>query len=257
MKYITRVFSALLVAVLAVAVLPATNVFAIVDTMGPVTSLVVATPNPATFGTSVTVTATVDDTTTGGSFIASADLSTDGGTTWTPMDAVDGTFGDDVSEAVTGTFTSAAGVTQVCVRGTDSATPGNVGDQTCVPFTAQSLYSFDGFRPPIKMAGMNAQAGRAVPVKWKLTMTDGGTPVSDPTSFVGVESYQVDCTTLVGDATTAVIEKGPGKAGLHYLGNGKWRFIWKTQRSYMHSCRLMFVAFSDGSTSPTVLFRFR
>jgi len=64
------------------------------DQTGPLTTNVLSTPNPVVVDTSMTVTATVDDTTTGGSQIASAQFSLDGGSTWADMQAVDGAFGE-------------------------------------------------------------------------------------------------------------------------------------------------------------------
>ena len=96
---------------------------------GPVTTNVVAAPNPVMVSGSVTLTANVDDTTTGGSKIKSAEYSLDGGTNWLPMVAKDGAF-DGVSEDVTGTVTAPAiaGVYNLCVRGTDYA---NTGLEEC------------------------------------------------------------------------------------------------------------------------------
>ncbi|WP_254507681.1 beta strand repeat-containing protein [Anatilimnocola floriformis] len=97
------------------------------DVAGPVTSAVVATPNPIVAGAlnSVTVTATISDATTNASPIASAEYRVNGGD-WLPMAAVDGVF-DEVPEDVTATFTlGAAGITvpgnySIDVRGKDSA----------------------------------------------------------------------------------------------------------------------------------------
>jgi len=110
------------------------------DNEGPITTDVEANPNPVAVDSPVTVTANVDDTTTGGSNIASAEYSLDGGTTWSPMDAVDGTF-NAVSEDVTKSFTapSEAGIYDLCVRGTDE--PGIVGESECIMLV---VYDPDG-----------------------------------------------------------------------------------------------------------------
>jgi hypothetical protein len=103
------------------------------DIEGPITSAVLASPNPAAINSPVTVTANVDDTTTGGSNIASAEYSLDDGGTWNPMAASDGVF-DEISEDVTVSFNAApeAGIYDLCVRGTDAA--GNVGEKECILF---------------------------------------------------------------------------------------------------------------------------
>ena len=255
MNKLRTMFTLLMAAALVIAAIPTGNVLAEDDTLGPITSAVTAAPNPAAINTSVTVTATVDDTTTGGSNIQSAEFNVNGGA-WSMMSASDGVF-DTTMENVTASFTvTQAGDNQVCVRGTDAA--GNVGEQACTTLSGQYQFTFSGFRPPIRMGVDNrANAPRTIPVKWRLTNTSDGSPVSDPSSFVALKSYAVDCTTLVGDPATAVVGTGPGMAGLRSLGNGNWIFRWKTSRDYRHTCRMMFVEFSDGQTSPLVLFRFR
>jgi hypothetical protein len=225
------------------------------DTTGPLASAVAVSPDPATVNTSATVTATVDDSTTGGSNIKSAEYNLNGGS-WTAMDAADGNF-DSPTEGVTATFTvPQAGSNEVCVRATDQSN--NTGEPVCGTFTGEYLYKFNGFRPPIRMNVENkASAPRTVPVKWMLTLNADGTPVSDPASFVAAKSYLVDCTTKSGDPASAVIEKSPGKSGLRYLGRGNWMFNWKTDKAYAGTCRMFFVEFSDGQKSTEVLFHFR
>jgi hypothetical protein len=107
-----------------------------VDSQGPLTSAVLVDPVKTGGGASVDLTATVDDSTTGGSDIQSAQYSTNG-VDWATMDAQDGSF-DSASEAVTATFLSlsSSGVVNVCVRGTDAA--GNTGSQACTTLTVDS-----------------------------------------------------------------------------------------------------------------------
>jgi len=109
------------------------------DDEGPLTYDVAADPNPVAVNGSVKVTATVDDTETGGSNIASAEYSLDGGA-WTEMSAQDGEF-DGVSEDVEATFSAPgeAGIYDLCVRGTDAA--GNTGPAECIMLV---VYDPDG-----------------------------------------------------------------------------------------------------------------
>ena len=249
-----KVFSTLLVVILACAMLPTSSVLAqapVLDTAGPVTSLVTVTPAIVLLNGQAVVTATVDDTTTGGSLILSAEYSLDN-VNWVKMTAVDGAF-DTATENVTATFkASTIGAGQVCVRGTDVVP--NVGEAVCASFTTQ--YVFKGFKPPVRMGVANkANAGQAIPLKWMLTDAKGKI-IKDKASFVAVKSYQVDCTSLAGDVTTAVIENGPGKSGLKLTG-GYWHFNWKTPKAYAGTCRKMFVAFQGGQMSPEVLFVFK
>jgi streptogramin lyase len=98
------------------------------DDQGPITTNVVADPNPVPAFAPLVITANVDDSTTGGSDIASANLQVDSLTG--PMAAMDGTF-DAVTEDVTVTLGGGlpVGVYEVCVSGTDVA--GNTGPAEC------------------------------------------------------------------------------------------------------------------------------
>jgi hypothetical protein len=113
----------------------------LVDTQGPITTNVAANPNPAAVNSSVIVTANVDDSTTGGSNITSAEYSLVDNT-WNPLAALDGTF-DEVNEDVTGSFTAPAtpGLYNLSVRGTDAA--GNVGEPESIMFVVYD--PTDGF----------------------------------------------------------------------------------------------------------------
>jgi len=97
------------------------------DDEGPVTSHVMADPNPAPVGVAIALTATIDDTETGGSNIASAEYSLDGGANWEPMDAADGAFDSPVEHVIAtiGPFDEPT-VIEILVRGTDAA--GNTGE---------------------------------------------------------------------------------------------------------------------------------
>ena len=248
-----RAFSMLVAVALAIAAVPTASAFAAEDAQPPVVSDVAASPSPAAVSDEVTVTATVDDSLTGGSNILSAAVSVNGAA-YTPLDAVDGAF-DSPTEAVTGSFTiGQLGVSTICVQGTDSADL--VSAPVCIDLTAESAIVFEGFFPPVKMDGDFVKAGRTIPLKWTLSQRDGS-PISDLATFVGVFSYEVDCGALAGEPLTAVQEAGPGNAEVRARLNGDWTALWKTPKSYGDSCRKMYVLFSDGSTSPEVLFRFR
>jgi hypothetical protein len=106
------------------------------DAAAPMVANVVGTPNVMAVKTAAALTAAVDDTATGDSSIASAEVQIDGGA-WMPMKASDGVF-DEPTENVRvtlGPFAKAGGL-QVCVRGTDAA--GNTTAPTCI-----SLVVFD------------------------------------------------------------------------------------------------------------------
>ena len=105
-----------------------------------------------------------------------------------------------------------------------------------------------GFYAPVDMGTVNlAQAGQAIPAKWRLTDCSGA-PIGDAASFVGLYSYPVSCTDLTGDPGAAVEEYAPGTSGLQYKGDRYWQFNWKTPKSYANSCRVMTLTLKDGST---------
>jgi hypothetical protein len=110
----------------------------VLDDEGPITSNVVAAPNPVAVNTAITLNANVDDTTTGGSDIASAVYTIDGGA-GDDMTAQDGSF-DEMLEDVTADVPAfaEAGVHHLCVSGTDSA--GNPGEEDC---TFLAVYDSD------------------------------------------------------------------------------------------------------------------
>jgi hypothetical protein len=228
--------------------------FTVADTMPPVVSNVKFSAVLTSMTGIATLTATVDDSTTGGSNIASAAYTLNGGAP-VAMTAVDGPFGTVVKEAVTATINPiSAGANTVCVTGTD--VPGNTSKPVCSTFT---LYGFKGFLSPIKMGVTNsANAPQTIPIKWWLTDA-AGKPVSKASVFstIKVMSYQVDCKTLTGDATKASAIGSPGKTGLKYLGNGRWQINWKTDKSFRGTCRKMFVQFTSVQSSPEVVFAFK
>jgi WD40 repeat protein len=97
---------------------------------GPITSQVLASPNPASINVSVNITAIISDVDTGGSQISSGEYSLDGGP-WIPMGATDGAF-DEVIEHVDTSLPpfAEAGVHQVSVRGQDA--DDNVGQEESI-----------------------------------------------------------------------------------------------------------------------------
>jgi len=113
-----------------------------VDTTGPVTSSVGASPDPTNGAASVTLTATVDDSAAGGSSIAAAEYFVDvlgANGTGTAMGAADASF-DSVSEAVIASVDVSAlglGSHDLFVRGQDSA--GNWGSAAVIAFNVSAV----------------------------------------------------------------------------------------------------------------------
>lgn len=98
------------------------------DAAGPVVAAFTVAPNPVSVNTPVSLSAGVDDTNTGGSMIAAAEYSIDGGQ-WMPMG---GTFNTSSSVNVSAQLAPilSPGVYNVCARGIDAV--GNFGGSECV-----------------------------------------------------------------------------------------------------------------------------
>ena len=115
---------------------------AVTDTTGPVTSSVGASPDPTNGAASVTLTATVDDSATGGSNIAAAEYFVDApgaAGSGTAMAAADASF-DIASESVTASVDVSAlslGSHNLFVHGQDSA--GNWGSADVVAFNVTTV----------------------------------------------------------------------------------------------------------------------
>jgi hypothetical protein len=104
-----------------------------VDGQGPQTINLQVVPNPVISGGGVTLTATLDDSTNGGSNIQGGEFSLAAGP-WNPLSAQDGNF-DSPSEAVEATFDvlNPPGDYDLCVRGKDML--GNLGLVACTQLT--------------------------------------------------------------------------------------------------------------------------
>ena len=105
------------------------------DNEGPITSDVLASPNPAAVDTEISLTASVDDSATGGSPIESVEFGIDDPEFLFGSAMTDdgGAFGSTISPF------AEAGVHEICVRGIDSA--GNIGAAECILL---AVYDPDG-----------------------------------------------------------------------------------------------------------------
>jgi hypothetical protein len=118
-------------------------------------------------------------------------------------------------------------------------------------------FLFSGFFQPIDNQILNeAKAGQTIPIKWRLTDTDG-VPISDPQSFVTVTS---SATPGACGGTADAIETYAGSSGLQYLGDGYWQFNWKTPKAYAGQCRTMRLNLKDQeliTSTRTATFQFK
>ena len=134
--------------------------------------------------------------------------------------------------------TSTVGVHTFTVMGTDRA-----GNQTVLTHEYAVRYAFTGFLSPIDNRPVVnvANAGRTIPVKWRLQNADG-MGVSDRSSFVSLTSAAGEC---AGTANTDVVDTYADQSGLQYLGDGYWQFNWKTPKAYAGQCRVLHLNLAD------------
>jgi hypothetical protein len=95
-------------------------------------------------------------------------------------------------------------------------------------------------------------AGRTVPIKWRLTSATG--PVTTAASVVSLVSRAVTCQS--GVPQDAVEETTTSQSGLRYDGDGEWHYNWATSKSWKGTCRSLVLTLADGS-SRSAQFRFR
>ena len=157
------------------------------------------------------------------------------------------------------TLTPSGSVTRGVANVTGNYAITFVANTNGVITAAPAGYEFSGFFAPIDMSGAQtvwntAKAGQAIPSKWRLL--SGGVPVSDPTSFAGLFSSQVNCSSG-STIETPIEEYAVGSSALQYKGDGNWQFNWNTPASYKNTCRVMNIKLQDGTYSPVASFKFK
>jgi len=202
---------------------------AVLDTEGPVASLAQADPNPVQVGGGMVVSSTIDDRTTGGSTIASAEYRVDDGP-WMAMTATDGFF-DAVTEPVEATLyaPTTPAVSMLCVRGTDAVS--NLGAEECVPLVTYDpsggfvsgggwLWSPAGAYTPDPSAVGKAHFGFQAKYEKGAQKPDGNTHFLFKTADLEFSSESYDWL-VVNQAGANAQFKGYGTIN----GMGDYRFI--------------------------------
>jgi hypothetical protein len=157
----------------------------------------------------------------------------------------DGTF-ETQGQSVSFSGAGKVGNVTVKVRATDVG-----GQSATAPVVITVHFDWSGFFAPVKSGGaLNvAKAGSAVPLKFTLGGDQGlaifktGFPVSIP----------VACD--ASDPGTGEPTANPGHSGLTY-DSGQYAYVWKTDRSWAGTCRLVVVTLVDESTHQA-MFRFK
>jgi len=158
--------------------------------------------------------------------------------------------GDTLGEPAESFLLSLFGATNAGIS--DGQGAGTINDDD-----GSSSYNFAGFFAPVDQLPIfnTVKPGSTVPIKWRLLLA-GTVPVSDPASFAGLFSYQINCAS--SDSLEAPVETVvTGGSGLQYLGEGNWQINWKTLTAYPRgSCRLLELRLNDG-TSHYANFKFK
>jgi hypothetical protein len=136
----------------------------------------------------------------------------------------------------------------------DTSSDNDIFAQTFALPPEQPGYNFTGFFQPVdNLPALNvASAGSAIPVKFSLGGNQGlaifapGYPASSP-----IECDANEPGTTIEETVNA------GNSGVSYdATTGQYTYVWKTQRSWNRTCRLLVVRFSDNSQY-FAKFRFR
>ncbi|HSF80218.1 MAG TPA: hypothetical protein VLA49_03230 [Anaerolineales bacterium] len=159
-----------------------------VDHQGPVSSNLIANPDPVGLNAPLTLSASIDDTTTGLSTVASAEYSLDQSGNWEPLSALDGAF-DESLEAVFVNLTSSdqSGIHEFCVRGADAAA--NLGDASCYQYVVDGEGPIPG---NIELDPNPVDTSQLVTVTATIsdTLTGGSTIVAADYSLDGGASWE-------------------------------------------------------------------
>ncbi len=159
--------------------------------------------------------------------------------------------GDAVFETTgaTPTFDATGLVAPVTVSVTVRATDPS-GLSATASATVSVLYPFGGFEAPIGGGLSTANAGQAIPVKFSLGGDRGLGILGSGSPTV----QQVDCATQAPIGTASPISVIGGGLQYNPTEDG-YTLVWRTERSWAGTCRLLTVALVDGSNH-TAIFSF-
>jgi hypothetical protein len=128
------------------------------------------------------------------------------------------------------------------------------GNQTTDGCAYLVIYEFGGFHAPVKNPpNLNkATAGQSIPLKFSLAGDQGLEVIAEGYPV----SQRVDCATLaaLGDRLATQLAR---KSRLSYArGNGWYSYVWKTDRGWAGTCRVLIVQLAD-ATQHLAYFQFK
>ena len=145
--------------------------------------------------------------------------------------------------------TGSVGAKTVACTATD-----NAGNSASVEAAYSVSYNFTGFLSPVdNLPAINAaNAGQAIPLKWRLTDANNA-PVANLAS-VTVTVAALACP--VGTTPDQIEEYAAGVSGLQNLGDGYYQFNWKTPKAYARSCKTLWLDLGEASPR-SAIFEFK
>ena len=160
-------------------------------------------------------------------------------------DATSGPVSSSLSAAAD---TATVGLKSVSLTGAD-----NAGNATTAACAYRVGFGFSGFFQPVDNDLLNkANAGRAIPLKWRLTDASGS-PVTD-LATASITTVTLNCGTL-SEGVDAIEEYAAGASGLQNLGDGYYQINWKSPTTYAGTCKRLRLDLGEGAYR-TADFRF-
>ena len=120
--------------------------------------------------------------------------------------------------------------------------------------TVQGLFDFSGFFGPVdNLPTANVvRAGQTIPVKFSL---DGDQGLAIFAAGYPKVSGPVSCTSSVGDPVEETSSAG-GRDLQYNPTTDQYTYVWKTQRAWAGTCRILTIKLTDGTTHEA-LFEFK
>jgi hypothetical protein len=151
----------------------------------------------------------------------------------------DATSGPTAASVSAAGDTATVGAKSASLTGSD-----NAGNETTSACGYRVGYAFDGFFQPVDNDALNkANAGRAIPLKWRLTDASGN-PVADLAS-ASITTVSLNCGSLT-EGVDVIEEYAAGASGLQNHGDGSYQINWKSPTTYAGTCKRLRLDLGEG-----------
>lgn len=152
---------------------------------------------------------------------------------------------DATSGPASGSVSTAADTATVGQKTNSLTSSDNAGNETTAACGYRVGYDFSGFFQPVDNGVLNvARAGRAIPLKWRLTDASGS-PITN-LAAASISTVTLNCGSLA-EGTDAIEEYAAGASGLQNLGDGYYQLNWKSPSTYVGSCKRLRLDLGEGA----------